>query len=63
MITLPSYTSHAFQPLDVACFKPFETVFKKEKDITMVRRNYTEPGKITLAGWVDKALDLALTKK
>jgi hypothetical protein len=29
----------------------------------MVRRNYIEPDKITLAGWVDKALDLALTRK
>jgi hypothetical protein len=29
----------------------------------MVRRNCTELYKITLVGWVDKALDLALTKK
>jgi hypothetical protein len=41
MITFPSHTSHVFQPLDVACFKPFKTTFRKERNITMVRRNYT----------------------
>jgi hypothetical protein len=28
MITLPSHTSHALQPLDVSCFKPFKTTLK-----------------------------------
>jgi hypothetical protein len=32
MLTLPLHTSHAFQPLDVSCFKPFKTVFKKKKE-------------------------------
>jgi len=41
MIILPSHTSHAFQPLDVVCFKPFKTTFRKERDITMIKRNYT----------------------
>ncbi len=50
MITLPSHTFHAFQPLDVACFKPFKIAFKKERDITMVKRNYIQLDKITLAG-------------
>jgi hypothetical protein len=27
MITLLSQTSHAFQPLDISCFKPFKTTF------------------------------------
>jgi hypothetical protein len=63
MITLPSHTSHALQPLDMACFKPFKTNLKKERDITMVRRNYIEPYKITLVRWVDKTLNLALTKQ
>jgi hypothetical protein len=35
----------------------------KEKDITMVRRNYIEPNKIALVGWVDKTLNLTLIKK
>jgi hypothetical protein len=31
MITLPSHTSHALQPLDVSYFKPFNTAFRKKK--------------------------------
>jgi hypothetical protein len=46
MITILLHTSHALQFLDVACFKPFKIAFRKEKDITMVRRNYTKPNKI-----------------
>jgi len=56
MIILPLHTSNAFQPLIVACFKPFKTIFKKERNIAMVRRNYTKPNKIALARWVDKTL-------
>jgi hypothetical protein len=62
MIILPSHTFHVLQPLDVACFKPFKTNFRKEKDITMVRRNYKKIDKITLAGWVNKALNLTFAK-
>jgi len=29
----------------------------------MVRTNYNEPNKVTLVGWVNKALDLALSKR
>jgi len=47
MITLPSHTSHALQPLDVSCFKPFKTTFKKERDATMARSKYQELNKIT----------------
>jgi hypothetical protein len=63
MITLPSHTSHALQPLDVSCFKPFKTTFRKERDNNMVINNYNEPNKVTLASWVDKALDLVLFKR
>jgi len=63
MITSPLHTSHALQPLDVACFKPFKITFKKEKAIKMVRRNYTKLDKITLARGVDKTLNLVLIRK
>jgi len=63
MITLPLCKFHAFQPLDVICSKPFKIAFKKERYITMVRRNYTKLYKITLAGWVNKTLNLAFIKK
>jgi hypothetical protein len=62
MIILPSHTFHALQPLDVVCFKPFKTPFRKEKNIAMVRKNYTKLNKITLARWVDKTLDLTLIR-
>jgi hypothetical protein len=31
MITIPLHTSHAFQPLDVACFKPLRQFLKGKK--------------------------------
>jgi hypothetical protein len=43
-------------------FIPFKTSFKKRKDNNMVRNNYNEPNKATFATWVDKALDVALSK-
>jgi hypothetical protein len=48
MVTLLYHTSHALQPLDVNCFKPFKTTFKKERDNTMVKNNHCEPNKCTL---------------
>ncbi len=56
MMTLPSHTSHALQPLDVSCFKPFKTVFRKVRDVAMFKSNHMEPNKIILIGWVDQAL-------
>ncbi len=53
MITLPSHTSHALQPLDVSCFKPFKTTFRKVRDATMFKSNHIELNKIIIAGWVD----------
>jgi hypothetical protein len=53
MITLPSHTSHALQPLNVFCFKPFKTTFKKVRDVIMFKSKHKELDKITLIGWVD----------
>ncbi len=39
MLTLPSHTSHALQPLDVFCFKPFKITFKKDRAIAMSKSN------------------------
>ncbi len=46
MITLPFHTSHAFQPLDIYCFEPFETTLTKEMDVTMARRKYSKLDKL-----------------
>jgi len=63
MITLPSHTSHALQPLDVNGFKPFKTTSRKEINNNMVKNNYNEPNKATFATWVNKALYVVLSKK
>jgi hypothetical protein len=63
MVTLLAHTSHVLQLLDVSCFKPFKTTFKKEIDNAMVKNNHCEPDKCTLVSWVDKSLDQSLSKK
>jgi hypothetical protein len=57
MVTLPTHTSHALQPLDVSCLKPFKTTFRKEGDNVIVNYNHCELDKCTLASWVEKTLD------
>ena len=31
MMSIPAYTSHRMQPLDISCFKPFKQYLQKEK--------------------------------
>jgi hypothetical protein len=63
MITLPSHTSYALQPLDVFCFKPSKQHLERLKDVAISRNNHMEPHKITLVGCVDQALKQSLTLK
>jgi hypothetical protein len=63
MVTFPTHTSHALQPLNVFYSKSFKITFKKEKNVTMSNSNYMEFDKITLAGWVDQALDKSIKKQ
>jgi hypothetical protein len=63
MGTFRSHISHALQPLDVGCFKPFKTIFKKKKGNVIVRNNHSKLSKHALASWVDKALDQTLSQK
>ncbi len=58
MITLLSHTSHALQPLDVFCFKPFKTTFRKVRDVAMSRSNHQE-----LDNLMNQTLEQSLTKK
>ena len=62
MLSLPSHTSHALQPLDVACFKPFKTVFRAYRDKYMMDNHGGKVEKDTLAYWEDLALTKALSK-
>ncbi len=59
-----TFTHHgALQPLDVSYFKSFKKKLKNEKDDTIIKNNQNEPNKTTFVGQVDKALDLALSKR
>jgi hypothetical protein len=49
MITLPSYTSHTLQPLNVSCFTPLKITFKKVRDVIMFINNHIEPDKIAIS--------------
>ena len=61
MISLPSHTFHALQPLDVACFKPFKTALKAYRNIWMVQNSGGKVEKDILAQWVDLSLKKALS--
>jgi hypothetical protein len=62
LLTLPSHTSHALQPLDVSVFKPFKHFVRQYRDFWM-SRNLNEPAsKDTLAQWVSLSLKKALTE-
>ena len=49
MISLPSHTSHALQPLDMACFAPFKKAFRACRDIWMMNGNTQRVWKENLA--------------
>jgi hypothetical protein len=46
--------------LDVTCFKPFKTTFRKEIIFAIMKNNYLELDKVTLTMWMDKALQQSL---
>ena len=45
IVSLSSHISHALQPLDVACFKPFKTTFRKCRDLWSMENSKKEVGK------------------
>ena len=61
IVSFPSYTSHALQPLDIACFKPFKTAFRKIRDVWCLTNKNLPIGKQTLCEWTSTALKRALT--
>jgi hypothetical protein len=61
LLTLPSHTSHAMQPLDVSVFKPFKTFFREYRDFWTSRNLSQVVTKQTLAHWVSLGLMRALT--
>jgi hypothetical protein len=60
LLTLPSHTFHAMQPLDVACFKQS---FRELRDVWTLRHKCRGANKEVLAKWVSAALLKALSEK
>ena len=63
IVSLPSHTSHALQPLDVTCFKPFKTAFKRCRDQWALENSKKEVKKQDLCEWTSQALRATLTPK
>jgi hypothetical protein len=63
ILTLPSHTSHALQPIDVSIFKPFKQFFRQYRDYWMFRNLNEAASKDTLAQWVSLSLKKALTEE
>ena len=61
IVSLPSHTSHALQPLDIACFKPFKTAFRQIRDAWCLTNKNLPVEKQTLCEWTSTALKWALT--
>ena len=61
IVFLPSHTSHALQPLDIACFKPFKMAFRQIRDAWCLTNKNLPVGKQTLCEWTFPVLKRALT--
>ena len=61
IVFLPSYTSHALQPLEVACCKPFNVAFRILRDGWSLTNKNKAMEKQNLHEWTSKALKVALT--
>ena len=57
LLTLPSHTSYAMQPLDVSCFKPFKQAFWLLRDVWILQNKSKGASKEILAKWVSTALE------
>ena len=61
LLTLPSHTSHALQPLDVSVYKPFKIAFKVYRDMWVTNNKGMRTRRTTLAQWISKSLKAVLT--
>ncbi len=61
LVTLPSHTSPALQPLDVLSFKPFKITFKTYRDVWTLVNKMRDASKKDLAQWVSLTFMKTLT--
>ena len=62
IVSLPSHTSHALQPLDVAYFKPFKIAFRKCRDLWSMENGKKEVENQELCEWTSRALKATFTQ-
>jgi hypothetical protein len=62
IVSLPSHTSHALQPLDVSYFKPFKSAFRIRDCSTLLNKG-RKVEKQDLCKWTAQALQKALSSK
>jgi len=62
LLILPSYTSHALQPLDASCFKPFKVAIRGFRDNWTLNHRGQSPPKEELTTWILFALKRTLTE-
>ena len=58
-----THTSHAMQPLDVSCFKPFKQAFQLLHDVWTLQNKSKRALKEVMAKWVFTAFEKALSEK
>jgi hypothetical protein len=56
LVSLPSHTSHALQPLDVSVFKPFKTYLREYLNYWTSRNVGLKATKEALSHWVSLAM-------
>ena len=59
--TLPSYTSHELEPLDVACFRSFKQTFRAYRNVWSITNPNGRCRKEDLIQWIFLALKRVLT--
>jgi hypothetical protein len=60
LLTLPFYTSHALEPLDLSYFKPFKTAFRAYRDMWIIKHKGVRTRKDILGEWISKSIYEAL---
>ena len=63
IVSLPSHTNQALQPLDVSCFGPFKIAFRKIKDAWTLGNKIKRVEKWDLYEWTSKSLKAILMAK